>query len=402
MEHGTRDRQHAQQPERVSLGELIHQHVRAAVEQAVQEELAAVLDAGRYERRATRGGYRNGHKHRTLTGPTGPLGLTLPRALVFTPRGRQEWVSTVVPRYQRRLREVNTAVAMTYLAGANTRRLKGALRPLLKAAPLSRSAVSRIVGTLKGALETWAARSLAELDVVYVYLDAIALRIRCAGRVGSTPVLAAVGVLADGTKQLLALELCGGESADAWQSFVDGLVARGLRAPLLCIIDGNPGLRRAVSRGWPRAAVQRCCVHKLRNLQAKAPAHARGEVTADFHRIVYAESGAAARAAYTRFERTWATRCPGVVRSLQEGGDELLTVFDFPREQWKTLRTTNVIERLNEEFRRRVKTQGSLPGEDAALLLLYSLLATGQITLRKLDGHEKMAAVIRARVTSAA
>jgi transposase-like protein len=89
------------------------------------------------------------------------------------------------------------------------------------------------------------------------------------------------------------------------------------------------------------------------------------------------------------------------VRSLQAGGDELLTVFDFPREQWKTLRTTNVIERLNEEFRRRVKTH-SLPGEDVALLLLYSLVATGQITLRKLDGHEKMAAVIRARVTSAA
>ena len=212
--------------------------------------------------------------------------------------------------------------------------------------------------------------------------------------------LAPVGVPVDGTKQLVALELCGGESADAWQSFVDGLVARGLRAPLLCIIDGNPGLRRAVTRGWPRPAVQRCCVHKLRNLQAKAPAHARAEVTADFHRIVYAESGAAARAVYTRFERTWAKRCPGIVRSLQEGA-ELLTVFDFPREQWKTLRTTNVIERLNEEFRRRVKTQGSLPGEDAALLLLYSLVATGQITLRKLDGHEKITAVIRARVTPA-
>jgi transposase-like protein len=116
MEHGTRDRQHPQRPERVSLGELIHQHVRVAVEQAVQEELAALLGAGRYERCARRIGYRNGHKRRTLTGPTGPLGLTLPRALVFTPRGPKEWVSTVVPRYQRRLREVNTAVTMTYLA----------------------------------------------------------------------------------------------------------------------------------------------------------------------------------------------------------------------------------------------------------------------------------------------
>lgn len=402
MEHGIKDRSRAQQADTISLGELIHAEVRTTVEHAVREELAAVLGALRYERRAARHGYRNGHKTRTLTGPTGPLALTLPRATLFHPAGLKEWASTVLPRYQRRLREVNTAVAMTYLAGASTRRLKGALQPLLKAAPLSRSAVSRIVGTLKGALDTWAARSLTELDVVYVYLDAIALKIRCAGKVGSTPVLAAVGVLADGTKQLLALEVCGGESADAWQSFVDGLVARGLRAPLLCIIDGNAGLRRAVARGWPTAAVQRCCVHKLRNLQAKAPAHARADVTADFHRIVYAESGAGARAAYARFERTWAKQCPGVVRSLQEAGDELLTVFDFPREQWKTLRTTNVIERLNGEFRRRVKTQGSLPGEDAALLLLYSLVATGQITLRKLDGYEKIAAVIRARVTPAA
>ncbi len=402
MEHGTKDRQHAQQAETISLGELIHEHVRTTVEHAVREEVAVVLGALRYERRAVRHGYRNGYKARTLTGPTGPLALTLPRATLFSPTGPKEWGSRLVPRYQRRLPEVNAAVAMTYLAGANTRRLKGALQPLLKGAPLSRSAVSRIVGTLKGALDTWAARSLAEVDVIYVYLDAIALKIRCAGKVGSTPVLAAVGVLADGTKQLLALALCGGESAEAWQSFVDGLVARDLRAPLLCIIDGNAGLRRAVERGWPRAAVQRCCVHKLRNLQSKAPAHARADVTADFHRIVYAEHGSAARAAYARFERTWAKRCPGVVRSLQEGGAELLTVFDFPREQWKTLRTTNVIERLNEEFRRRVKTQGSLPGEDAALLLLYSLVATGQITLRKLDGYDKIAAVIRARVTPAA
>jgi transposase-like protein len=177
---------------------------------------------------------------------------------------------------------------------------------------------------------------------------------------------------------------------------------RDFTAPLLCIIDGNPGLRRAVERVWPRAAVQRCCVHKLRNLERKAPKHALDDLREDFHRIVYAASGDAARAAYTRFERTWATRCPGVVRSLQEGGDELLTFFRFPTAQWKTLRTTNVIERLNEEFRRRVKTQGSLPTEDAALILLFGLVASGQITLRKIDGYTKIAAVISTRMQPAA
>ena len=105
-------------------------------------------------------------------------------------------------------------------------------------------------------------------------------------------------------------------------------------------------------------------------------------------------SGEAARTAVAAFERTWAKRCPGVVTSLREGGDELLTFFRFPKTQWKTLRTTNVIERLHEEFRRRVKTQGSLPSEDAALILLFSLVASGQIKLRRIDGWRKIAGVI--------
>jgi transposase-like protein len=148
--------------------------------------------------------------------------------------------------------------------------------------------------------------------------------------------------------------------------------------------------------------VQRCGVHKLRNLERKAPKHALAEIRADFHRIVYAESAAAARTAYTAFERTWSTRCPGVIRSLQEGGEELLTFFQFPKRQWKTLRTTNVIERLNEEFRRRVKTQGALPTEDAALVLLFGLVVSGQIRLRRLDGWRQIPTVLRARRESAA
>jgi putative transposase len=140
----------------------------------------------------------------------------------------------------------------------------------------------------------------------------------------------------------------------------------------------------------------------LRNLERKTPKHALAEVRDDFHRIVYAASGEAARAAVTAFERKWAKRCPGMVRSLQEGGAELLTFFDFPRAQWKVLRTTNVIERLNGEFRRRVKTQSALPSEDTAVVLLFSLVASGQIRLRRIDGWRKIAAVIRQRARVAA
>jgi len=300
------------------------------------------------------------------------------------------------------MREVNEAVIGTYLAGGNQRRIRGALQPLLKAAPLSKSAVSRIVATLKDGLTAWALRPLADVDLVYLYLDAVCLRVRSAGKVTSVPVLTAVAVLADGRKELLALELCGSESGDAWTGFVDALKARGLRAPLLAVIDGNPGLRQALGRTWSATAVQRCAVHKLRNLERKAPKHALDELREDFHRIVYAASGDAGRSAYGAFERKWGKRCPGVVRSLQEGGAELLTFFAFPKAQWKTLRTTNVIERLNEEFRRRVKTQGSLPTEDAALILLFSLVISGQVKLRRIDGHATMAAVISRRLRSAA
>ena len=122
----------------------------------------------------------------------------------------------------------------------------------------------------------------------------------------------------------------------------------------------------------------------------------------DFHRIVYAANADTARTAYAAFERTWNKRCPGVVTSLREGGDELLTFSRFPNTQWKTLRTTNTIARLHEELRRRVKTQGSLPTEDAALVLLFSLVASGPIKLRKIDGWQKIGAVLNQHTAVAA
>src|SRR3989475_11452964 len=386
----------------VSLSELIHQHVRAAIQTAVHEELLAALGATRYERNRSRRGYRNGIRERMLTGPTGPVALALPRATLFRGASAKEWTSTIVPRYQRRMPQVNKAVVATYLAGGNTRRIRGALQPLLKAAPLSKSAVSRVIATLKDGLEAWRTRSLTDLDVIYVYLDGFALRLRSAGKVVSVPVLGVVGVLPDGHKQLLALELCGGESFIAWKGCLEDLVECGLRAPVLAIIDGNPGLRRAVGEAWPRAAVQRCCVHKLRNVERKAPKHALAEIRDDFHRIVYAASADAAHAAYATFERVWGKRCPGVVTSLRDGGDELLTFFAFPKTQWKALRSTNVIERLHEEFRRRVKTQGSLPSEDAAIVLLFSLVASGQIKLRRIDGWRNIPAVLSQHTAVAA
>lgn len=279
-----------------------------------------------------------------------------------------------------------------YLAGTNTRKLQGVLAPLLRGTVLSRSTVSRLVCGLKQEFQQWQQRELGALAIKYLYLDAFALRLRRDGRVVSSPVLAVVVVLAGGEKQLLALEMAGSESYQSWRDLVEDLIRRGVAVPQLCIVDGNPGLHRALEECWPGAAIQRCQVHKLRNLLAKAPRHSHRELTQDYHRICYATSLKEACRAWRDLVRKWRGRCPAVVTSLEEGGEELLTYFRFPITQWRSLRTTNAIERLNEEFRRRIKTQGALPGEHAALVLLFALVATGQIRLRKIDGFTELEA----------
>jgi len=389
------------------LGMLIHEAVRDAIELAVEEELEAALGAKRYARTDERRGHRNGSRPRTLTGPTGKFEMRVPRGTIFERRGRQsidaavvkkEWSSKILPRYSRRIAEVNEAIAAAYLSGANTRRIRGALSPLLRDAPLSRSAVSRVIVTLKEAFDAWRKRPLGELDIAYLYLDAIVLKVRSARKVVSMPVLVAMAVLSNGEKQLLSLEVCTSESMDAWKGFLEQMTSRGLRKPLLVIVDGGAGLISALPVTLRGVPVQRCTVHKLRNIARKAPRHAYEEIKADYHRIVYADDGRSARAAYKAFEQKWAKTCPAVVESLREAGDELLTFFAFPKAQWKTIRTTNTIERLNGEFRRRVKTQCSLCTEDAAVVVLFSLVATGQIKLRKLDGYETITTVISKRL----
>jgi transposase-like protein len=365
--------------------------VRQAIEHLIGAELAAVLGPP-YARDGARVGYRHGAKVRTITSPVGAVTLTVPRArLQAEGGGVSEWQSQVVPAYARRMRQVNEAVLQAYLCGANTRRIRGALKPLLQGRALSKSAISRIVQGLKAQLEAWRTRTLADLDLVALYLDGFHLRVRLGGRVSPVPVLAVLGVQRSGQKVLVHLSLRGSESTEAWAAVCEDLAARGVGAPQLCILDGGKGLRAAVERTWPAAAIQRCTVHKLRNVLTHAPRRLHDELRDDYHAIVFAEDGAAARRAYLAFVKKWTKGCPGAVTSLEEAGAELLTFFRYPRSQWKSWRTTNSIERLYMEFRRRVKTQGSFPTADAALALLYGLVASGQICFRKLEGWHDMA-----------
>jgi transposase-like protein len=292
----------------------------------------------------------------------------------------------MIPRYQRRTERVDEAILGVYLSGTNTRRLRGALSPLLRGAPLSKDAVSRLVGRLREDFEAWAKRDLSELKVRYIFLDGWYPRVRIGKKRVRVPVLVTLGVCANGQRVVLDLRLSGVESEQSWLDAVRALAGRNLGTPELAVIDGNPGLRAALKIQWPGIAIQRCTNHKLWNLLAKAPAHLREELAEDYRRMIYADGHQAVEKARAGFVRKWKLRSQAVFASFEEAGDELFTFTTFPISQWKALRTTNALERINEEFRRRTKTQASLPSEEAVLFLLFGLLRSGQITLRRLVG----------------
>jgi len=372
--------------------------VRETIEAIVKEELEAALGASKSARVGdTRQGYRHGHRERTLTTSLGPATIAMPRARIQAADGTTvEWRSATVTRYQRRTVRVDEAILGVYLAGTNTRRIKGALAPLLRNGPLSKDAVSRLVGRLREDFDTWRSRDLADEDIRYVFMDGWYPKVRIGGRRARVPVLVTLGVRANGQRVVLDLRLAGEESAASWGEVVASLAARHLPRPVLAMIDGNPGLATALLAHWPGLAIQRCTAHKLRNLQSKAPARLREELTEDYRRMIYAETVSAVEHARTRFTKKWRLRCPAVVESLDEAGDTLFTFLRFPSSQWKALRTTNALERINGEFRRRTKTQASLPSQDAVLLLLFGLLRSGQVKLRALVGYQDMEAVKRA------
>lgn len=372
--------------------------VRETIEAIVEEELEAALGARKSARVGdTRQGYRHGSRERTLTTSLGPTTMAMPRARVRQADGTSaEWRGETIERYQRRTRRVDEAILGIYLAGTNTRRIKGALAPLLRGGPLSKDAVSRLVGRLREDFDTWRTRDLADEDIRYVFMDGWYPKVRIGGRRERVPVLVTLGVRANGERVVLDLRLVGEESAASWTEVVAGLAARHLTRPVLAVIDGNPGLTSALRSHWPGIAIQRCTAHKLRNLQAKAPARLREELTEDYRRMIYGETVTAVEQARARFTKKWRLRCPAVVESLEEAGDDLFTFLRFPSSQWKALRTTNALERINEEFRRRTKTQASLPSQDSVLLLLFGLLRSGQVKLRALVGYHDMEHVKKA------
>jgi putative transposase len=335
-------------------------------------------------------GYRNGHRDRQLLGTFGAVTVSVPRARVIDGDGKQaEWRSKTLPAYKRLTVQAERLIAGAYLAGTNTRRVRRALAALFGGA-VGKDTVSRTWHKVQSDWEAWQKRDLAGDDVVRLILDGTVVRVRLDRKSTSLSVLVALGVRRDGQKVLLALRNMGGESEAAWRALLDDLVARGLAAPELVIVDGAPGLEKAIAALWNEVPIQRCTVHKHRNLLAHAPKKLYDEISADYADMIYAKTAKEVDAKRKAFVRKWRLRCRAVADSLEEAGEKLFTFLRFPSDQWKSIRTTNAIERLHEEFKRRIKTQCMLPCAETACMLFWALLASGQITLRKVDGWKTL------------
>jgi len=380
------------------LESLIRARVRGLIEELIHAELDALLARPRYGRRATANddgptaaGYRHGSRTRTLIGTFGKTEIAVPRARLETDEGRTtEWHSRALRAYQRRTLAADVVIAGAYLAGTNTRRVQRALRAIFGGA-VGKDTVSRTWRKVKGDWDAWNARSLAEEPIVRLILDGTMVRVRLDRKATAISLLVVVGVRADGQKVLLAVKSMGGESAEAWRVVLDDLIQRGLRRPEFLMVDGAAGLEKAIAAVWDGVPVQRCTVHKHRNLLAHAPERLHDEITADYKDMIYAATAEEITARRKAFIRKWRLKHRAVADSLEEAGERLFAFTRLPPDQWKSARSTNIIERLHEEFKRRIKTQTVLPSADTAAMLFWALLASGQIILRKIDGWQTMA-----------
>ena len=308
----------------------IRSRIRGFIEELIHEELDGVLARPRYGRHAKNSkasadsavvagaaGHRHGSRRRTLMGTFGKVEIDVPRARLQGSDGKtSEWKSSALRTYQRRTVAADALIASTYLAGTNTRRVRRALATLFGGA-VSKDTVSRVWRKVKNDWEAWNARSLAAEPIVRLILDGTVVRVRLDRKATSMSLLVVMGVRADGQKVLLAIKSMGGESSEAWRAVLDDLVKRGLRRPEFLVVDGAPGLDKAIAAIWEDVPVQRCTVHKHRNLLAHAPERLHEEITNDYNDMIYANTPEEIATRREAFLRKWRIKHSAVADSLE-------------------------------------------------------------------------------------
>jgi transposase-like protein len=348
------------------LDQLMKQRHHQFLEELMSYERQCFLNVQPYQRSEQRVDQANGFYRRRLTTRVGVLELAVPRTRSghFHPQ--------VLARYQRREPVVNEALKQVFLLGVSTRQTGRALATLVEDA-VSASTVSAMAKALDASVLSFHRRRLSD-HYRYLILDGVSVRLRLVGKVQRRMVLCAYGVTTEGQRELIDFQIVKAEGEDTWYGFLWNLWSRGLRGEFLELIvtDGQPGLIRALDRLWSAVPHQRCWAHKLRNLENKLKASQR--VCLEEAKLIYqAEHRTEAIRRFRQWKHRWQRVTPKAVACLEQDLEELLAFLDCPKAHWKRLRTTNVIERLFVEVRRRIRTMCAFTTRSSCERILFSV-----------------------------
>jgi transposase-like protein len=376
-----------------SLETFVRAEAQKWVQRLLEEEVSEALGRLKSQRRAqvdAEPGYRNGYgKPRRLTLSNGTITLRRPRVRGLTER----FESRVLPLFQRRTHEVGDLLPELYLHGLSEGDFDLALRGLLgEAAPLSASSIARLKAVWQAEYEAWKQRPLAELEVVYLWVDGI--YVKAGLEKEKAAVLVAVAALRDGRKVVLAVESGARESTDSWAAILRDLKARGLGSPRLVIGDGHLGIWGALAGVFPEAQEQRCWNHRLMNVLDKLPKKAQAVARALLTKIPYAATREEAERRKKEFQSWCAKRGYGAAGDiLNQDWERMLTFYGFPKEHWKHLRTTNVVESPFATVRLRTTAAKRYKKVANATAVIWKTLLVAEQSFRKLDAPELLAEV---------
>ena len=346
---------------------LLRPLVQLAVQEFLEAEMNDALGAGKGERSPGRLGYRSGHYPRKLVTRVGTLELRVPQ-------DRQGRFSTeLFSRYQRSEKALVAALVEMYVQGVSTRKVK-AISEELCGHEFSASTISELNATLDAELERFARQRL-EAEHPYLILDARYEKVREDGVIRSRAVLVAIGIDWEGRRRILGVELAGRESATSWREFLLGLKQRGLHGVRLAISDDHAGLKRAIAETLPEAAWQRCYVHFLRNAFDHLPRKAADDCLTELRWLYDLRDIAEARHQLRAWLGKWAGKHPRLCAWVEEQIEETWTFYRQPREHHKHLKSTNLLERLNQELKRRTHVVRIFPHEQSCLRLVRALAA---------------------------